>query len=95
MTKTLENKIGRYGYRWLQIDSGRGEIGVKTTRSLKQQRPGAQWVQKVRVPTRSSILRLQRLLHGHEDSVAVFIENDKIVVEFNPGDYRVNEVKNE
>lgn len=88
----LDRQIGRYDYRWIQIASGYPQIGVKTTRRFKHKGPGPRWVHKERTPTRSSILRLQRLLHQHESLTAVFIENDGILIEFNPGDNPVNEV---
>ena len=88
----LDTKIGRYGQRWIQIESGYPTIGVKTARRLEKKQDGPQWVHKERTPTRSSILRLQRLLHQHESLTAVFIDRDNILIEFNPGDYPVHEV---
>ena len=91
----LDTKMGRYSQRWLQITTGYDkEVKVQTTRRINKQRPGPQsyrgyrWVQKERVPTKASLVRLERLLMANESQTAVFI-NDGLLVEFNPGDYPV------
>ena len=84
----IDNKVGRYKHRWILLESAFSGLEVKTARCIEEERDGPQWVHKTRTPTKASRDRLERLLMHNEAATAVLLD-DGILIEFNPGDHRV------